>query len=98
MSFDGDPGVSFEEIVRLETNGQLLIGIDRAFARRFYTNLPLRTVEEHTDEAPYFEKAFVMGAFVGGPLALAASAIYAVFVISWWSVLIIPIGTLIWLG
>lgn len=94
---DRNSEVGFEDVVRLEKNGQLLIGIDRTFARQFYTDLALRVVEAHTGEAPYLEKALVMGAFIGSPLAVLVSAILAILVIGWWSALAIPVALLVWI-
>lgn len=86
----------FDEVVRRARYGQLMVGVDRFFARRFYTDVSLIIVQEHTGEAPYLEKALVLGAFVGGPLALLASAVLAVLVVGWWSALAIPLGSLLW--
>jgi hypothetical protein len=85
--------------VRAERDGQLVVGVDRVFARRFYTDVPLQSVQEHTGEAPYMEKALVWGAFLGGPLLLVGSSVLLVFALKWWwSVLAIPLSGLVWVA
>jgi hypothetical protein len=90
--------VEFDDLVRREAAGELLIGVDRPFARRFYTDVSLREVEARTGEAPYFEKMIVYFAFVGGPLVLLASLAQSVWLLGWWSVLFIPIAVVVWVG
>jgi hypothetical protein len=85
-----------DQVVEQERAGKLLIGVDRAFARRFYTDVALKTIEERTGEAPYFEKLVVMGAFIGEHLALLGAAVLAVLVTGWWSILLIPAGLIGW--
>ncbi len=95
---DPSARVVFEEVVQRARKGELLVGVDRSFARRFYTTFPLRTIEEHTGEAPHLEKALVLGAFLGGPIALLASAVLAAIFIGWWSLIVIPAGFVLWFG
>jgi hypothetical protein len=85
------------EIIARETRGELVIGIDRTFARRLYTDVSLRDIERETGEAPYVEKLIVMGAFVGSPLMLMASSAAAIFVLHWSALLAIPLGLLSWI-
>ena len=90
--------MDFDELVRREAAGQVLLGVDRAFARRFYTDVPLREIEAKTGEAPYFEKAVVFLALVGGPITLFGSLILSTWALGWWSALFIPIAAVIWVG
>lgn len=76
-------------VARIQT-GAVLIGVDRAMARKFYTDVSLSRIAEETGEAPYFEKVVVLGAFVCGPLALLASFIMAVLAFGWWAAVAIP--------
>lgn len=84
----------YSQLVSRAQNGTLLIGLDRAIARKFYTDVPLRHVERETGEAPYFEKMVVFVAFLGAPLALAASFILAVLAFGWWAALAIPLSAI----
>jgi hypothetical protein len=77
-------------------SGSLLIGIDRAIARKFYTDFPLSKIEEETDEAPYFEKMVVWFAFLSAPIALLVSFVLSVLAFQWWAVLIIPLPVVVY--
>ena len=74
----------------------MLIGVDLSMARKLYTSVPLSHIAKKTGEFPYFEKAVVLGAFVGGPLALLASFVFAVLAFGWWAVSAIPVSTVIY--
>ena len=39
-----------------------------------------------------------MAAFVGGPLALLASAVGAAVLLKWWALLLVPVGIVVWLA
>jgi hypothetical protein len=67
--------MNHKNLVELEEQGKILIGIDRSMARKFYTDIPLKKIEEETGEAPYFEKIIVWIAFLFGPISLLASII-----------------------
>jgi hypothetical protein len=88
----------FDEVVRREADGSLLVGIHRSTARKFWTDVPIKDIEAHTGERPYAQKAIVYFAFVGGPVVLLASLIRAPWVLGWWAVLCIPLSLLIWVG
>lgn len=85
------------DIVAREARGELAIGVDRVFARRFYTDVPIREIEQKTGEAPYTEKLIVFTAFIGSPLILLAASALAIFVLHWWAVLAIPAGFVSWI-
>ncbi len=82
-------------VARIQT-GAVLVGVDRAMARKFYTDVPLSRIAEETGEAPYFEKVVVLGAFVGGPLSLLASFIMAVLAFGWWAAVTIPASIIVY--
>ena len=86
----------YDTIVEQEEAGTILVGIDRAFARRFYTDVSLATIGEKTGETPYLEKLVVFGAFIGKHITLLGAVVLAVLVLGWWSAVVIPIGILIW--
>jgi hypothetical protein len=88
----------FEEVVRREADGSLLVGVHRSLARQFWTEVPLKEIEARTGEAPYAQKAIVYLAFVGGPVLLLASLIRAPWVFGWWAALGIPLGLVSWIA
>jgi len=76
-----------KELIELEQQGKLLIGVDRAMARKFYTDILIATIEEKTGEAPYFEKMTVWFAFLFGPIALISSIVLGFLAFGWWGVI-----------
>jgi hypothetical protein len=92
-----ETGTEHRDIVAREADGELVIGIDRAFARRFFTDTPIRVVHENTGESPYFAKGIVMAAFLGSPLTLVVASALAIATVRWWAILVIPIGILAWI-
>jgi hypothetical protein len=87
----------YQELVKRAYEGKILLGVDRALARKVYTNLSLAKIREFTGETPYFEKAVVLFAFVGGPLLALISAVLAVASFHWWAFLIVPACLGVWL-
>jgi len=87
----------YKQFVDEVYKGNVLLGVDRAFARQLFTGVSIKTIEEKTGETPYLEKAIVAVAFLGGPLALLASLILAIFALKWWAVLAVPICVTVWL-
>lgn len=73
-----------KEVIHLEQQGKLLIGIDRAMARKFYTDIPISKIKEETGQAPYFEKIVVWFAFLFGPIALISSIVLGFLAFDWW--------------
>jgi len=88
----------YKTFVEQAYSGALLIGIDRAVARKFYTDIPLSKIEEETGEAPYFEKMVVWFAFLAAPLALLASFVLSAFAFHWWAALAIPLSIVFYFG
>jgi hypothetical protein len=87
----------YKAFVESAYHGRLLVGVDRVFARKLYTDVPTSAIEEATGEAPYFEKLVVWFAFVASPSALLGSAVLAAFAFRWWALLIIPVACLCWM-
>jgi len=87
-----------QRLVELEDQGKVLIGVDRIVARRFYTDLPISTIEKETGEAPYLDKLVVWFAFLMGPLALAASLVLAFVAFKWWGLIYLVVCPLIYLA
>ena len=86
----------YKAFVEQAHSGAKLIGIDRAVARKFYTDISLSKIEEETGEAPYFEKMVVWFAFLFAPVALLASFVLAVLAFQWWAALTIPLSIVIY--
>jgi len=84
-------------LVKQESAGSILLGVDRAHARQFYTDISVRVVEEQTGEAPYFEKMTVWLSLIGSIVALLVSFWFAILAFRWWSVIVIPVALMLWL-
>ena len=78
------------DLVKLESEGKLMIGIDRAFARKFYTDHSIRDIAELTGESPYLEKLIVNMCLFGSPIALITAGSFAIRLFEWWAFLVIP--------
>ena len=76
-----------KEVIELEKQGKLLIGVDRAMARKFYTDIAISKIQEETGEAPYFEKMIVWFAFLFWPIALLLSIVLGFLAFSWWGII-----------
>lgn len=79
------------ELVQQESAGNLLISIDRIFARRFYTYTSINLIESATGEALYLEKFIVFACFLGSPIFLIVSIVLSFVFFRWWVLLISPI-------
>lgn len=86
----------YKEFVAQANSGALLIGVDRAVARKLYADIPLSRIQEETGEAPYFEKMVVWFAWLSAPLALLASFVLSVLAFRWWTALAIPLSVVVY--
>ena len=86
----------YKAFVAHANSGTLLIGIDRAFARKFYTDIPLSRIKEKTGEVPHFEKIVVWFAFISAPIALFASFALSALAFRWWTALAIPLSAIVY--
>lgn len=77
-------------------SGKVLVGIDRTMARSFFSEVPIAHIRDKTGEAPYLQKAVVLGAQFCGQTALLVSFVFAVLAFSWWAALIIPVSAFIY--
>jgi hypothetical protein len=87
----------YRELVKQAYAGEILIGVDRPFARQLYTSVPMAIIRDETGESPYFERALISLAFYGAPFVLLASLVIAWFAFHWWAILVIPVAAMFWL-
>lgn len=87
----------YERLVQSAYDDRVLVGIDRAFARRLYTDVATSKIEEATGEAPYLGKLVVWFAFLSSPIAILGSVVLAAYAFHWWALLIIPVTLLWWM-
>lgn len=90
--------MNHKNLVELEEQGKIIIGMDRVMARKFYTDVSIRKIEEETGEAPYFEKIIVWFAFLFGPISLLASITLGFWFFNWWGIICLMFCPFIYLG
>ena len=49
----------YRTFVQAACDGRILVGVDRVFARRLYTGVPISVIRTATGEPPYIEKLVV---------------------------------------
>ncbi len=87
----------YKTLVESAYDGRVVVGVDRAFARKLYTDVATSAIEEATGEAPYVEKLVVWFAFVAAPVAMLGSTVAAAFAFGWWALVIIPAALVWWM-
>jgi len=87
----------YKSLVQAAYDGRLLVGVDRIFARKLYTDVPTSAIEEATGEAPYLEKLIVWFTFLASPIAILTSAVVAVLGFRWLALLVVPVAFLWWM-
>lgn len=82
---------NYKEVVEKFADGKLLVGIDPATARKFFTDSSSRLLIEKTGEGLYIEKAIVWVCFVLDFVSLIFGIIFSLWAIKWYSIIAIPI-------
>lgn len=85
-----------QQLVKDAYRGGTVIGVDRGFARKLYTDISAARIRELTGETPYVEKAVVWFAFLGGPVFVLTSVVLAGIVFRWWAMAVIPVCFVVW--
>jgi len=83
------------EVVRCLDEGTILLGVDRAGARKFFTDLGLRQISHLTGEVPYIEWLVVRSSFLLAPLCVLGSLGCAVPAFHWYAILVGPLAVLL---
>jgi len=79
-----------EEIVKKEKNGEILIGIEPAVARRFFTDTDHDLVIEQIEEPIPIERFSVKSVWILEHIFLLVGIITSVFALHWFSIIAIP--------
>lgn len=87
----------YKAFVQSASDGHVLIGVDRIFARKLYTGISTSKILKATGETPYVEKLVVWFAYLASPLAMFTSAILAFFTFRWWVLLVVPVMVVGWM-
>ena len=86
------------ELLKQAEAGNILIGIDRTFARSFYMNISLDEIKAITGESPYFEKMVIWFFMLVSIIFLLASVVKAFLMSTLFGVLSLIIFPLIYFG
>lgn len=87
----------YKALVQSAYDNRILIGVDRIFARRLYTNISTSTIHTITGETPYIEKFVIWFAFLASPIAICMGVFAAVFGFRWWAFIVVPGALLLWM-
>jgi hypothetical protein len=88
--------LNHKDIVEREAKGQILIEIEPAVARRFFTQAHHHILQQEIGEALFVERSLVKTFAWLSVLSLLAGMIASVFAIKWYSVLAIPVMIFGW--
>src|ERR1700759_1147124 len=68
-----------EQLVQDVRTNRLTIEVDRVFAKKLYTSVPMDTMEQTIGEVPYFEKGIVCCAVFASPVLLVVGIALSAF-------------------
>ena len=88
--------INHADIVEREARGEVLIGIEPAIARRFFTNTNHRAIQEEIDESLYVERSLVKTFFCMDYLSLLTCIVASIAAIKWFSFVSIPMIVVAW--
>jgi len=90
------PIEDYAEFVKQAKRGEILIGVEPAVARRFFTDTDSSFVKEKIGESLTMERFFVKSVWLLDYVSLLAGLIFCVLALKWYSVIAIPIMLLSW--
>ena len=82
---------NYQEFVKRAEKGEILIGIEPAVARKFFTDTDHSVVKEKIGESLFIERFFVKTCWLLEFICLLAGIIASVFALKWYSIIAIPI-------
>ncbi len=83
--------LNYRDIVNRSYKGQILIGVDPALARRFFTDTNHMAVRQQIGEPLFLERFLVNAAWLGEYACLLAGVIASVLALRWYSAIAIPL-------
>jgi hypothetical protein len=95
MDCDQNAGEHAAVMARLG-NDEILIGVDAAAARRFFTDNSAAALRQQFGEGFALRRSVVMLAFVMAPVTALASAALAIRAFGWWSIGVVPVSLAAW--
>jgi hypothetical protein len=83
--------ISYQNIVKQAERGEILVGVEPALARKFFTDTSHKTIQQEIGEALYIERFSVKAVWVLEFISLLAAIITSVFALGWYSAIAIPL-------
>ncbi|MCK4428146.1 MAG: hypothetical protein KAW16_06665 [candidate division Zixibacteria bacterium] len=90
-SIDSMDTKNYQEFVERATKGKILIGVEPAVARKFFTDADHSYIKEKIGESLYVERFFVKTSWLLEFICLLAGTIASIFALKWYSVIAIPL-------
>lgn len=82
---------NYREIVSKASTGQLVVGVEPALARKFFTDTDSKALQREFGSSFYKERLFVKLVWLLEYPSLLAGIIASVFAFHWYSVIVIPV-------
>jgi len=81
----------YQEFVKRAEKGEILIGVEPAVARKFFTNTDHSVIKEKIGESLFIEHFFVKTCWLLEFICLLAGIIASIFALKWYSIIAIPV-------
>lgn len=82
---------NYQEFVKRAGKGEILIGVEPAVARRFFTDTDHAVIKEKIGESLFIERFFVKTCWLLEFICLLAGIIVSIFALKWYSIIAIPV-------
>jgi len=80
-----------QEFVRQAKQGEILIGIEPAIAREFFTATNRSLIKDEIGESLFIKRLLVKTCWLLEPICLLAGILASIFALKWYSIIAIPI-------
>jgi len=82
---------NYQEFVKRAEKGEILIGVEPAVARKFFTDTDRSIIKEKIGESIFMERFFVKTCWLLEFICLLAVIIVSIFALKWYSIIAIPV-------
>lgn len=82
---------NYQEFVKRAEKGEILIGIEPAVARKFFTDTDHSAIKEKIGEPLFIERFFVKMCWLLEFICLLGGIIASIFALKWYSIIAIPV-------
>ena len=82
---------NYQEFVKRVEKDEILIGVEPAVARKFFTDIDHSVIKEKIGESLFVECSFVKTCWLLEYICLLAGTIASIFALKWFSIIVIPV-------